>query len=68
MCIGSIEELAALSGKSVEDITDLHRENIDDITIPSQQGKGDLHRIPEVGYLRPVHAKLCARAAVGRGL
>mmetsp|Transcript_9257 Transcript_9257/g.18219 ORF Transcript_9257/g.18219 Transcript_9257/m.18219 type:complete len:1163 (-) Transcript_9257:42-3530(-) len=43
--IGSIEELQELSGKT---ITDLHRESIDDITIPSKQGKGVLRRIPEV--------------------
>ena len=30
------------------EITDLHREHIDHITIPSKQGKGDLKRIPEV--------------------
>jgi len=43
--IGSIEELEKLSGQKV---TDLHRENIDDIEIPSQKGKGVLRRIPEV--------------------
>ena len=46
VCVGSIEELEKLSG--VEGIKDLHRENIDIITIPSQKGKGELHRIPEV--------------------
>ena len=30
------------------DITDLHREHIDSITIPSKKGKGVLKRIPEV--------------------
>jgi isoleucyl-tRNA synthetase len=29
-------------------VTDLHRENIDDITIPSKQGKGVLRRVDEV--------------------
>lgn len=29
-------------------VTDLHRHHIDDITIPSRQGKGVLHRIDEV--------------------
>ena len=29
-------------------MTDLHRDSIDDLTIPSKQGKGVLHRIPEV--------------------
>jgi isoleucyl-tRNA synthetase len=46
VCVGSVEELMKLSG--VTDITDLHRENVDDITIPSKMGKGLLHRIPEV--------------------
>ena len=46
VCVGSIEELEKLSG--VKDIKDLHREYIDKITIPSQKGKGTLHRISEV--------------------
>lgn len=46
VCVGSIKELEELSG--VKGITDLHREYIDKITIPSKQGKGVLHRIPEV--------------------
>lgn len=46
VCIGSIEELKKLSGR--DDITDIHRDSIDDITIPSKQGKGDLKRIEEV--------------------
>ena len=46
VCVGSIAELEKLSG--VSGITDLHRESIDHITIPSQQGKGDLKRIEEV--------------------
>ena len=45
VCVGSIDELAELSG---ERPTDLHRENIDHITIPSRQGKGVLKRVPEV--------------------
>ncbi|KZT54228.1 hypothetical protein CALCODRAFT_485740 [Calocera cornea HHB12733] len=44
--ISSVQQLKDLSGR--DDITDLHRESIDDITIPSQQGKGVLHRVPEV--------------------
>jgi len=35
-----------LSG--VTGITDIHREFVDNITIPSKQGKGVLRRIPEV--------------------
>ncbi|CAD6928013.1 unnamed protein product [Tilletia controversa] len=46
VCIGSIEELERLSGE--KNITDLHREYIDHITIPSQQGKGVLRRVEEV--------------------
>lgn len=46
VCVGSIEELRELSGRS--DITDIHRESIDSITIPSKRGKGDLKRIEEV--------------------
>ena len=46
VCVGSIEELQTLSG--VGNITDLHRENIDDIKIPSKRGKGELSRVKEV--------------------
>lgn len=46
ICIGSVEELRELSG--VSDITDLHRDTIDKITIPSKMGKGTLKRIEEV--------------------
>ena len=46
VCVGSIKELQELSGCG--EITDLHREFIDNITIPSKQGKGQLHRIEEV--------------------
>ncbi|KDN49192.1 hypothetical protein K437DRAFT_233924 [Tilletiaria anomala UBC 951] len=46
VCIGSVAELEKLSG--VTGITDLHRDNIDHITIPSQKGKGQLKRIEEV--------------------
>ena len=46
VCVGSIEELRELTG--CDDIKDLHRENVDHLTIPSKQGKGVLRRIPEV--------------------
>lgn len=46
VCISSIAELEKLSG--VTGITDIHREFVDHITIPSKQGKGVLKRIPEV--------------------
>ncbi|XP_057260239.1 isoleucine--tRNA ligase, cytoplasmic isoform X8 [Pezoporus wallicus] len=45
VCIGSVAELEELSGVKV---TDLHRESIDHLTIPSHCGKGLLHRVPEV--------------------
>lgn len=47
VCVGSVEELKKLSGYEGE-ITDLHRDKVDDITIPSKQGKGQLRRIEEV--------------------
>lgn len=46
VCVSSIKELEELSG--VTGITDLHRDSIDHITIPSKQGKGDLKRITQV--------------------
>jgi len=45
VCIGSIEELFELSGVR---ITDLHKENVDHITIPSKMGKEPLKRVDEV--------------------
>ena len=45
VCVGSIRELEELTGQSV---TDLHKHFVDDIEIPSRQGKGMLRRIPEV--------------------
>nr|WCZ58604.1 isoleucyl-tRNA synthetase [Andalucia godoyi] len=48
VCVGSIAELAKLSGLDAASITDLHRENVDKITIPSQKGKGALKRVSEV--------------------
>ncbi|KAI9834050.1 MAG: hypothetical protein M1819_003335 [Sarea resinae] len=46
VCVGSVEELRKLSGCG--EITDLHRDKIDGITIPSQKGKGVLRRVEEV--------------------
>ncbi|QLG74830.1 hypothetical protein HG535_0H01570 [Zygotorulaspora mrakii] len=46
ICVGSVKELEELSG--VTGIKDLHREYIDEITIPSKTGKGQLKRIEEV--------------------
>lgn len=45
ICVGSIQELEELSGQK---ITDLHREFIDQIEIPSKMGKGTLKRVSEV--------------------
>ena len=45
VCVGSIRELEELTGTKV---TDIHRENVDDVTIPSKTGKGVLRRVPEV--------------------
>ncbi|EON67537.1 isoleucyl-tRNA synthetase [Coniosporium apollinis CBS 100218] len=47
VCVGSVEELKTLSGYEGE-ITDLHRDKVDGITIPSKTGKGELRRIEEV--------------------
>ncbi|XP_076447900.1 isoleucine--tRNA ligase, cytoplasmic-like [Babylonia areolata] len=45
VCVGSLAELKELTGVEV---TDLHRENIDPLTIPSARGKGVLRRVTEV--------------------
>ncbi|RMC00091.1 hypothetical protein DUI87_23501 [Hirundo rustica rustica] len=45
VCVGSMAELEELSGVKV---TDLHRESIDQLSIPSRCGKGSLRRVPEV--------------------
>ena len=47
VCVGSAQELKELSGHK-EDITDLHRDKIDMITIPSKKGNGELRRIEEI--------------------
>jgi isoleucyl-tRNA synthetase len=44
----SIAHLEELTGQAAGSITDLHRESIDGLTIPSKQGKGVLKRVPEV--------------------
>ncbi|KAK2952116.1 putative Isoleucine--tRNA ligase [Blattamonas nauphoetae] len=46
--IGSVKELEEKAGLPAGSITDIHRDKIDDITIPSSKGKGALHRIPEI--------------------
>ncbi|XP_058855775.1 isoleucine--tRNA ligase, cytoplasmic-like [Acipenser ruthenus] len=45
VCVGSVAELEELTGVKV---TDLHRESIDHLTIPSRCGKGVLRRLQEV--------------------
>ncbi|KAL6075343.1 hypothetical protein STEG23_005293, partial [Scotinomys teguina] len=45
VCVGSVAELEELSGTKV---SDLHRESIDHLTIPSRCGKGPLRRVSEV--------------------
>ncbi|KAI9696091.1 MAG: isoleucine--tRNA ligase [Candelina mexicana] len=47
VCVGSVQELKELSGFE-GDLPDLHRDKVDGITIPSKQGKGELHRTEEV--------------------
>lgn len=47
VCIGSREELRHLSGYKGP-LDDIHRDKIDNITIPSQHGKGLLRRIDEI--------------------
>ncbi|GBM72462.1 Isoleucine--tRNA ligase, cytoplasmic [Araneus ventricosus] len=45
VCVGSIEELEKLTNQK---ITDIHREFVDGLTIPSSRGKGPLRRVSEV--------------------
>ncbi|KHJ85814.1 tRNA ligase class I, partial [Oesophagostomum dentatum] len=45
VCPGSIAELEQLTGTK---ITDLHRESVDHLTIPSKTGRGVLKRVTEV--------------------
>lgn len=47
VCVGSVEELKKLSGFKGY-LTDIHRDKVDDITIPSKEGRGNLRRIDEV--------------------
>lgn len=47
VCVSSVAELKELSGFQGE-LKDLHRDSVDQITIPSKQGKGTLKRVEEV--------------------
>ncbi|KAH8927176.1 isoleucyl-tRNA synthetase [Atractiella rhizophila] len=46
VCVGSLEELNELAGCGI--LTDLHRETVDKISVPSKKGKGQLRRVEEV--------------------
>ncbi|KAH8814782.1 isoleucine-tRNA ligase [Flagelloscypha sp. PMI_526] len=46
VCVGSIEELERLSGAT--GLTDIHRDHVDKLTIPSRTGGPPLKRIEEV--------------------
>lgn len=46
ICVGSLQELSELTG--IEKFDDIHREFVDNLTIPSQMGKGVLHRVSDV--------------------
>ncbi|KAJ2762037.1 isoleucine--tRNA ligase, partial [Coemansia nantahalensis] len=46
VCVGSVAELEELTGAT--GISDLHRDKIDHLTIPSRKGKGVLRRVDEV--------------------
>lgn len=49
VCIGSIAELERRAGLSPGELTDLHRESVDDITFPSERtAGGTMRRISEV--------------------
>ena len=45
VCVGSREELERLSGQKVDD---LHKHFVDEITIPSKTGRGELRRVSQV--------------------
>ena len=45
VCLGSVAELAERTGVQV---TDLHREFVDDLTFPASSGKGLMRRVPYV--------------------
>lgn len=47
ICVGSIAELKELSGFTGP-LDDIHKDKVDNITIPSKQGKGQLRRVDEV--------------------
>ncbi len=48
VCIHSRKQLAELAGIDEASLTDLHREHVDRIEIPSKEGRGTLKRVEEV--------------------
>jgi isoleucyl-tRNA synthetase len=48
VAVGSVEELETLAGLPKGSVTDLHKEFVDHIEIPSKKGKGKLKRVDEV--------------------
>lgn len=48
VCIGSVEELETLAQLPSGSVKDLHRHNVDHITIPSKKHKGNLKRVDTV--------------------
>ncbi|MEX0649415.1 MAG: isoleucine--tRNA ligase [Candidatus Andersenbacteria bacterium] len=48
VCVGSIAELQELSGATKEQVQDIHRPYVDDITWACSKGNGTMRRIPEV--------------------
>lgn len=59
VCVGSIDELRQLSGYDERTLTDIHRDKIDGITIPSKRGGKPLRRVDEVfdcWYVVQTHA------------
>lgn len=48
LVVGSVEELSKYSGKPVSELTDLHRDSVDDIVLTSPTTGAELRRVPEV--------------------
>ncbi len=48
VCVGSLDELAELSGESLPDDFDLHKPFIDEFTLPCGECGGEMQREPEV--------------------
>jgi isoleucyl-tRNA synthetase len=48
LVVGSVKELSALSAIAVSELTDLHRDSVDDIVLTSPRTGAKLHRVSEV--------------------